>query len=269
MTIIERTLETKNWCAKDSEDAEISSRRQLLDWTLRNLLQRCESRENFSETGQWVAYSQALLWAVSDYNQAHLDSWIIQYPLAGFNQMLRWYELLNLPIVAGRMEAMQKAKLINLVITNIMNGLFREKDGDKSWTHPFLQLVYQGFNAPNVPRDLGGPTSIVSADRFWPKLEDALGQWQEMKRFLAGFDHASRRDVTPRLQAITFWALFTQKGHTTPKTFFVNVKLREPLAPAVLNPEEFIAEGPIFDKLTSSFLPTRRLGTRPTLVTEQ
>ena len=150
MTIIERTLETKNWCAKDSEDAEIYSRRQLLDWTLRNLLQRCESRENFSETGQWVAYSQALLWAVSDYNQAHLDSWIIQYPLAGFNQMLRWYELLNLPIVPGRMEAMQKAKIINLVITNIMNGLFREKDGDKSWTHPFLQLVYQGFNAPNV-----------------------------------------------------------------------------------------------------------------------
>lgn len=45
---------------------------------------------------------------------------------------------------------MQKAKIINLVITNIMNGLFREKDGDKSWTHPFLQLVYQGFNAPNV-----------------------------------------------------------------------------------------------------------------------
>ena len=26
MTIIERTLETKNWCAKDSEDVEISSR---------------------------------------------------------------------------------------------------------------------------------------------------------------------------------------------------------------------------------------------------
>lgn len=79
MTIIERTMETKLWCAKDSEDVEISSRRQVLDWTLRNLLQRCESRENFSETGQWVSYPQALLWAVSDYNHAHLDSWIIQY----------------------------------------------------------------------------------------------------------------------------------------------------------------------------------------------
>lgn len=40
MTIIERTLETKNWCAKDSEDIELSSRRQVLDWFLRNLLQR-------------------------------------------------------------------------------------------------------------------------------------------------------------------------------------------------------------------------------------
>lgn len=150
MTIIDRTLETNNWCAKDSGDVEISSRRQVLEWTLGNLLQRCESRENFSESGQWVAYPRALQWAVSDYNQAHLDSWIIQYPLAGFNQLLRWYELLNLPIVPGRMEAMQKAKLINLVVTNIMNGLLREKDGDKSWMHPFLQLVYKAFNTPTV-----------------------------------------------------------------------------------------------------------------------
>ena len=150
MTIIERTLETKVWCAKESEDIEISSRRRVLDWILRNLLQRCESRENFSETGQWVTYPQALLWAVSDYNQAHLDSWIIQYPLAGFNQLLKWYELLDLPIVPGRMEAMQKAKLINLVVTNVMNGLLREKDGDKSWTHPFLRLVYKSFNTPVV-----------------------------------------------------------------------------------------------------------------------
>ena len=150
MTIVERTLETKNWCAKDSEDVEISSRRQVLDWTLRNLLQRCESRETFSETGQWVAYPQALLWAVSDYNQACLDSWIIQYPLAGFNQLLTWYGMLNLPIAPGKMEAIQKAKLINLVVTNIMNGLLREKDGDKAWTHAFLQIVYNGFNAQTV-----------------------------------------------------------------------------------------------------------------------
>lgn len=107
-----------------------------------------------------------------------------------------------------------------------------------------------------MPRNLGGPTSIVSADRFWPKLEEALGQWQDVKRFLAGFDDTSRRDVTPRIQAITFWALFTQKGHTTPKTFFANVKSREPLAPAVLNPEVIIAEGPIIDDLTSIFCPT-------------
>ena len=48
------------------------------------------------------------------------------------------------------MEAIQKAKLINLVVTNIMDGLLREKDGDKAWTHPFLQLVYNGFNAQTV-----------------------------------------------------------------------------------------------------------------------
>lgn len=73
MAIIEQTLETKDWCAKDSEDLEIISRQQVLDWTLRKLLQRWESREDFTETGRWAAYPQALLWAVSDYNQAHLD----------------------------------------------------------------------------------------------------------------------------------------------------------------------------------------------------
>ncbi len=93
---------------------------------------------------------------------------------------------------------------------------------------------------------------------FWPKLENILGQSQEVKCFLTGFDHASRRDITPRLQAITFWALFTQKGHTTPKTFFANLKSREPLAPAVLNPEEVIAEGPIIDNFISIFCPTRQ-----------
>ena len=113
-----------------------------------------------------------------------------------------------------------------------------------------------------VPRNLGGPASVVSADKFWPKLEEALGQWQDVKRFLAGFDHASRRDVTPRLQTITFWALFTQKGHTTPKTFFANVKSREPLAPAVLDPEAIIAIGHIMDVLSSIFCPTPQAGSK-------
>ena len=111
-----------------------------------------------------------------------------------------------------------------------------------------------------MPRDLGGLSSTVSAHKFWSKLEDTLGQWQDVKRFLAGFDYASRRDVTLRIQTITFWALFTQKGHTTPKTFFANVKSREPLAPAVLNPEEVVAEGPIIDDLNSIFCPIRQAG---------
>lgn len=175
MTIIDRTLETKNWCAKDSEDVEISSRRQVLDWTLRDLLQRCESQENFSETGQWVAYPQALLWAVSDYNQAHLDSWIIQYPLIGFNQLLRWYELLNLPIAPGSIEAIQKAKLNNLVVTNIMNGLLREKDGAKSWTDPFLQLIYKGFNAPTVSALFGANALLASSPYSYP-MNDSVKQ---------------------------------------------------------------------------------------------
>ena len=41
--------------------------------------------------------------------------------------------------------------------------------------------------------------------------------------------------VISRLQLVTFWVLYTQKGHTTPKTFFANIASREPLAPAVLD----------------------------------
>lgn len=107
-----------------------------------------------------------------------------------------------------------------------------------------------------VLRNLGGPASIRSADSSWPKLEDALGRWQDLRGFPAGFDPASRRDVTPCLHAITFWASFTQKGRTTPKTLIAKLKSGEPLAPAVLNPEEITAEGPRIEKLTRVFCPT-------------
>jgi len=254
LTILDRTLETKQWCSRDHvDDNEVSFRRQVLGWTLQNLLRRCRCRENFAETGQWVNYPAALTWAVRDYEVAGLDSWAIQHPVAGFSQMLRWYEILGL-VAEERIESMKMVKLFNLTVTNIMNGVLKQKDNDKSWTQPFLELIYTGFNAPGVPLD-SGPDSIVAAEEFWPKLEVALGPWADVKRFLATFGDVSRQTAAIRLQIMTFWALFTQKGHTTAKYFFSTIKSNQPLAPAVLNPTATVPTSVIREILTSIFCP--------------
>ena len=75
MTVLDKILQNKDWCAeKYTEDLEIMQRRQILDWMLRNLLKNCLTRETFSETGPWVKFPEALLWAVQDYQQAGLES---------------------------------------------------------------------------------------------------------------------------------------------------------------------------------------------------
>ena len=82
MTSLDRTLETKVWCSRDSSEPEVSLRRELLIWTLSNLLRRLKCREKFTDnTSSMFDYPRALLWAVKDYKEAHLYSWIIQYPL--------------------------------------------------------------------------------------------------------------------------------------------------------------------------------------------
>ena len=259
MTILDRTLETKHWCSRHhTKDSEVVLRRKVLDWMLQNLLRRCKCREDFTETGQWVDYSQALAWAIKDYESAGLDSWIMQYPLAGFSQLIRWFELLGLPEISeDRIRTVREAKLIHHVTSNIMSSLLREENGDKSWTHPFLQLIYQDFNAPGVPRE--GTESVISADEFWFKLPNALGQWQDVKRFLTFFegkaDQKARAALAARVQLVIFWALYTQKGHTTPKTFFAKIKSREPLALAILDPKATVPQQAVEEILRSVFCP--------------
>ncbi len=193
-TILDRTLETKNWCSCDqTEDPEVQTRRKAFEWMLLNVLERSFCRENFGENGKWVPYPQALLWAFKEYETAGLDSWIIQYPLAGFSQILRWAELLRLPIDAKRIQAVRAAKLIHQIVTVMMSELLREKDGDKTWTNRFLLLVYREFNAPGIPRDLGAE-SLVSSEVCWMPLEGALGSWQVSR---------SRRSSSPFLLLLT------------------------------------------------------------------
>ena len=142
-----------------------------------------------------------------------------------------------------------------------MNGLLREKAGDKSWTYPFFHLIYRGFNTPGVPLDLG-QASIVSPNHFWTKLEAVLGDWQDVKRFMDQFSSSERWEMAPRIQVLAFWALFTQKGHTTPKRFFANIKNREPLAPLVFDPKATISADAICKVLLSIFVPDRKVDNR-------
>ena len=258
-TILDRTLESKSWCAKDADgDPEIRARRQVLEWTLNSMLKNCPCRENFTETGKWVRYPQALEYAAREFKEVGLDSWIIQYPIAGFSQLMRWYELLGLGVEEDHLVAIRYAKLINLVTSQILDGLLKTQDRDKEWTFPFLSLIYKEFNAPGVPRDLG-QLSLISSDLFWDNLGNALdaSQWSDVRRFLDLFRHSPHKYTIERIQLVVFWALYTQ-GHSKPKTFFANLKLREPLAVVILDTLAKVPVQPVRETLLSIFCPGKR-----------
>ena len=96
MAILDRVLETKGWCQARHEpilnDDEQTTRREMLSWMLNNFVTHTRSRETFNETGSWVEYPQALLWALDDFKEAGLDSWLIQYPVSGFTLLIRLLE---------------------------------------------------------------------------------------------------------------------------------------------------------------------------------
>lgn len=234
MAVLDRTLESKDWCAKrNPEDSEVMQRRQIMGWMLRHLLDNCLTRETFGETGPWVKFREALVWAINDHRQAGLESWIIRYPLAGFCQLIRFFDMLDLPVGKSMLEAVQKTKLLHVTATSTMNGILH---GNRAWTYPFLQVIYRGFNAPNVPRDMK-TASILGVEDFWAKLEHALGPYfQDVKSFLNTFSLSSRQEVYRRVQIVVFWALYRQRGHATAQTFFQNIRLEEELAPAALDP---------------------------------
>ena len=258
MTILDRTIETKAWCSDQSllgdteQDLEISMRRRALTWMLENLLRNVVTREDFASTGRWVRYPEALRWVAEDFNQRQLDSWVIQYPVTGFCQMLRWYEMLQLELSPDLPDAMLTVKLMHLVVSNIMADLLRHKHDDKTWTYRFLKLIYEAFNAPGVPKDQGH-ASILEPTKFWSNLEAVLGGWSDTKRLLSNFAPFLRQKVTYRVQLVIFWALYYQKEHTSPKTFFQNIQLKEPLAQAALNPASVLQESAAREILCSIF----------------
>ncbi|KAL9610593.1 MAG: hypothetical protein Q9167_004719 [Letrouitia subvulpina] len=243
MTILDHTLRTKAWCSR-STDAEPTKRANVLDWMLQNLLQNCIVREGFTDEGSpLVKYPVALQWTIKDYKANQLDSWIIQYPLVGFNQVVRWYQILQLPNEALKISSSQSLSTLPFLHSKAGN-----------WTHSFLKLIYKGFNATNVPRDLG-LKSILKDDRFWAQLKETLGACADVDQLLSLVPKRERDDIRIRLQQIVFWLVYKQKTHATPKTVFQNLYSDEKLAYTLLNPAmEYIPNDVTLDiKLTSIF----------------
>ncbi|KAI4144450.1 MAG: hypothetical protein L6R39_004176 [Caloplaca ligustica] len=241
MSILDHTLENKQWCSPQSDiqqsDQEVSIRRQTLEWMLKDLLRTCITREKFSdETSSWVPYPLALLWALSDWEKRKLDAWIIQYPVKGFNQIMRWYEILQIPTSGTRtiLEDIKTAKLLNVVVSTFMAQLLQSRN-DRTWVHPFMQLIYREFNATNVPRDMGDQ-SVITSCHFWPKLEDVLGTREDGRQLLASITNSTRPASCRRIQLVMFWAIYIQKEHVTAKGFFYKLLLRKALAAAILDP---------------------------------
>lgn len=276
IAMMDQVLE-KEWCQPTQgiglDDNEKRVRREVVNWMLNNIITHCRTRETFNELGAWVPYPQALLWAIDDFERATFDSWLIQYPVSGFakcvrvlkriDQMQLWVTRGDLglgqsstadkdPMTTTRRAAREKtllliiaageAKLIHLVVSTMMKSLLHQHDS--TWAYPYLDLVYQGFNAPGIPRDLGS-SSLLPAHKFWRKLPEVLRGWKDVRDFLAItmeqsmapqiYTQKRRIELCRRIQLVIFWAAFTQKGHVSPKTFFHTIRQREPLAPSVVD----------------------------------
>lgn len=266
MTILDQTIETKAWCSDQShledieQDLETSMRRRGLKWMLENLLRNVVTPENFAPSGPLVKYPEALRWVAADFNERQLDSWIIQYPVAGFSQMLRWYDILQLELPPDLPDAMLTVKLIHFMVSIITTERLWHENGGDLWKYRsrYLKFIYKAFNAKLVPKDQGS-ASILEPIKFWSRLEAKLEKRvrSAAKCFLSKFAPALMEKVTYRVQLILFWALYYHKEHTTPKAFFQKIQLEEPLAQAVLDPAAVIQESTVREILCSIFCPPK------------
>jgi hypothetical protein len=259
-TILDRTLQTKAWAGAPDlsvgpkednvEDVEITKRKNTLGWILQTVLKNLRCRETFSELGAWGDYPTALAWAAKDFESEGLTSWACQYPIAGFNQLIRFGTMTGV-FTEDLIRRMKKTKLIHSLVSTYLAKL-RDNAHSRSWTRPFLAMVYAEFNSELIPRDLGPEKTIVnSVDIFWIKLNDVLTADPDL---LEGWSEHDKISLMPRLQVALFWLIYFQRSHTLTKTWFANTKKSEPLASAVLEPTAEFSTAVVKDILLSPFV---------------
>lgn len=259
-TILDRTLQTKAWAgAADSsmeikegnaEDVEITQRKDTLDWILQTVIKNLRCRETFSELGEWGDYPTALAWAAKDFEKEGLTSWACQYPIAGFNQLIRFGTMTGV-FSENLIRQMKKTKLIHSLVSTYLAKL-RDNAHSRAWTQPFLEMIYVKFNSELVPRDLGPEMTILSSvDIFWAKLTDLLSADPAL---LAGWIESDKISLMPRLQTALFWLIYFQRAHTLAKTWFSTIKKSESLATALLEPAAEFSASVVRDILLSPFV---------------
>jgi hypothetical protein len=263
-TILDRTLQTKAWAgAPDStepkedkaEDVEITKRKNTLDWILQTVIKNLQCRETFSELGQWGNYHTALAWAARDFETEGLTSWVCQYPIAGFNQLIRFGTMTGV-FSDDLIRRMKKTKLIHSLVSIYLAKL-RDNVHSRTWTQPFLAMLYAEFNSELVPRDLGREKTILNAvDIFWSKLTNMLSADPDL---LSGWLESDKASLMPRLQTALFWLVYFQKSHTLAKTWFANTKKSEPLATAVLEPAAEFSGSVVKDIILSPFVEKNKV----------
>jgi hypothetical protein len=255
-TILDSTLQTKVWAgAKDPGareivvDNEVKQRQGVMSWAIKNILTELRCRETFNELGEYTVYPKALAWAVKDFRAEGLTSWAINYPVLGFNQILRFGKLLAANAFTDQtMHDMKATKLIHSFVSAYLAKLLASR-GDRSWTKDLLVLIYAEFNADLVPRYIDSATILKLVETFWNNLAQFMGT-----DLLAGWSTEEQKSLMPRIQVLAFWLVYFQTAHTSAKTYFMQLKEKESLSVSVLDPTAHLPSAVVGDILLSPFL---------------
>ncbi|KAF2816177.1 uncharacterized protein BDZ99DRAFT_433163 [Mytilinidion resinicola] len=259
MTILEQTVKTKSWAgsmlqngdASADEQNEAVQRRSTFLWMLANMLKSTRCRQTFSEVGEWVTFSEALIWAAEDFEQNGVASFVITYPMKGFMQLLSFGSKSG-AFSEVLIRTMKISKVLHSVTTLFLGQLLKDRSGDALWRHNFSGLIYREFNAPLIPKDLGGPKSLIrEPERFWMQLSACLSQEVEL---LDAWVPEDQLKVMGRVQILVFWLLSYQKARTSAQNFFKNIRHNHPIATAVLDPQVALPTTVVASILLTPFL---------------
>ncbi|KAF2088256.1 hypothetical protein K490DRAFT_64933 [Saccharata proteae CBS 121410] len=255
MTVLDRTMHTKQWAGAGvqpggHQDPEVKQRQALLDWFLTNILRHMQCRDTFNEQGNWSTYRRALQWAAGDFCVQRLTSWAIQYPTAGFMQLLRFGQKTR-AFDEQDIRDLRATKVLHSITSLYLAKLYTSCKSSSKWKQPYLALIYTDFHADLVPKDLGANSSLLnSVPIFWAKLAGLLSLEPEL---LAQWVPTDQELIMRRVQVLLFWLVYHQKGHTTAKTLFAKLSEDQELAYAVLHTRADLPTNPASEILRSIF----------------
>ncbi|KAF2031516.1 hypothetical protein EK21DRAFT_88012 [Setomelanomma holmii] len=235
MAILLELLRTKTWAGASlgenepstDEQHETRQRRETFQWMLDQLVQNTWTREDFKETGAWVKFPGALTWVEEDFEKHGLASFIVTYPVSGFTNLLALGTSLG-EFSESQVRRVKSAKVLHSIASRYLAELqivLQASVSDEHWKQKYLEVLYQDFNGPLVPRDQGSASLVTSTGIFCERLAACI----------ATTEMQIDNDTMRKVQLMLFWLLFKQRDHCTAQTFFTRLRDSEPLARAVLD----------------------------------